>query len=193
MTLALSTGAWVGVVVGGIVLLWAIWTFNGFIRLRNRVKEAFSGIDVQLKRRHDLIPNLVKVVKAYATHEHDTLEEVIAARSAAADAQELGDRQQRENGLSRSLDKLIALVEQYPDLKADKNFRQLHADLVEIENDLQYSRRYYNGTVRDYNTRIQQFPALVIAGLMAMRTREFFEIEDASERHALTISLDDKS
>ena len=121
------------------------------------------------------------------------VEEVIAARSAAADAEKLGDRQQRENGLSRSLDKLIALVEQYPDLKADKNFRQLHTDLVEIENDLQYSRRYYNGTVRDYNTRIEQFPALLVAGLMAMRGREFFEIEDASERHAPTITFDEES
>ncbi len=192
MTIALSTGAWVGIVVGGVVLLWVILTFNSFVRLRNKVNEAFSGIDVQLKRRHSLIPNLVKTVKAYATHEQDTLEEVVAARSAAADAEALGDRQQSENGLSRSLDKLIALVERYPELKADKNFRQLHGDLVKIENDLQYARRYYNGTVRDFNTRVQQFPAVVLAGLVAEKERDFFEIEDASERHAPTLAFDEE-
>jgi LemA protein len=193
MIIALSTGAWVGIVVGGVVLLWVILTFNSFVRLRNKVNEAFSGIDVQLKRRHSLIPNLVKTVKAYATHEQDTLEEVVAARSAAADAEALGDRQQSENGLSRSLDKLIALVERYPELKADKNFRQLHGDLVKIENDLQYARRYYNGTVRDFNTRVQQFPAVVLAGFVAEKERDFFEIEDASERHAPTLTFDEES
>ena len=167
-----------------------ILTFNSFVRLRNRVNEAFSGIDVQLKRRHSLVPNLVKTVKAYAKHEQDTLEEVVAARGAAQDAEALGDREQSENGLSRSLDKLIALVEQYPDLKADQNFRQLHGDLVKIENDLQYARRYYNGTVRDFNTRVESFPAVVLAGILSERKRQFFELEDPSAREAPRIALE---
>lgn len=187
----MTTGAWVGVAIAAVVLLWGILTFNAFVRLKNRVNESFSGVDVQLKRRHDLVPNLVKVVKAYATHEHETLEEVIRARGAASHAEDLGDRQQSENGLSRSLDKLIALVERYPELKADRNFRRLHADLVEIEDHLQYARRYFNGTVRDLNTRIQQFPANLLAGFLAVKPREFFEIENASERGALAISFDE--
>ena len=192
MIAALTTGGWIAVIAGGLVLLWAVLTFNGMVRLRNKVKEAFSGIDVQLKRRFNLVPNLVKVVKAYATHEKETLEEVIAARNAAGQAHELGERQASENGLSRSLDKLIALVEQYPDLKADKNFRKLHHDLAQIEDDLQYARRYYNGTVRDFNTKIEQFPANLLAGLLSMKRKDFFEIEDASERDAPTIEFDDE-
>lgn len=191
MELALSTGSWVAVGVGAVVVLWVVITFNGIVRLRNRVNEAFSGVDVQLKRRHDLVPNLVKTVKAYAKHERETLEEVVEARGAAEQAEAMGDRQQTENGLSRSLDKLIALVERYPELKADGNFRRLHGDLVQIENDLQYARRYYNGTVRDHNTRIQQFPAAVLAALLSAKPREFFEIEDPAERGTQQISFDD--
>lgn len=191
MELALTTSTWVAIGVGAVVVLWIVATFNGIVRLRNKVNEAFSGVDVQLERRHDLVPNLVKTVKAYAKHERETLEEVVEARSAAEKADALGERQQTENGLSRSLDKLIALVERYPELKADGNFRRLHGDLVEIEDDLQYARRYYNGTVRDHNTRIQQFPAALLAGLIGARPREFFEIEDPSERGATGISFDD--
>src|SRR5262245_38955642 len=136
----------------GLVLLWAIVTFNGLVRHGNRVREAFSGVDVQLKRRHDLVPNLVTIVRAYATHERQTLEEVTQARGEAAAAASMPDRERSEAGLAASLGKLLALVEQYPNLKADGNFRKLQADLVEIEDHLQYARRYYNGTVRDLNT-----------------------------------------
>jgi len=191
MGLALTTGSWVAIGLGAVVVLWIVATFNGIVRLRNKVNEAFSGVDVQLKRRHDLVPNLVKTVKAYARHERETLEEVVEARTAAEEADALGDRQRTENGLSRSLDRLIALVERYPELKADGNFRRLHGDLVEIEDDLQYARRYYNGTVRDHNTRIQTFPAALLAGLIGARPREFFEVEDPSERGAVGISFEE--
>ncbi|MHC5010957.1 MAG: LemA family protein, partial [Planctomycetota bacterium] len=189
---AWSTGGIVTLIAGAVILLWLVWTFNGFVRLGNKVKEAFSGVDVQLKRRSDLVPNLVRVVKGYAAHERETLEEVVQARGAADAAEDLTDRARRENGLSRSLDKLFALVERYPELKADKNFRKLHHDLVEIEDHLQYARRYYNGTVRDYNTKTQQFPANVLAGILALKSREFFEIDSASERDAPTIHFDEE-
>jgi LemA protein len=157
-------------------------TFNAFIRLRNRMREAFSGVDVQLRRRHDLVPNLVKVVQGYARHERRTLEQVVEARGAAADAGSMGDRERSENGLSRSLDRLMLLVEAYPDLQADESFRRLHHDLVEIEEHIQYARRYYNGAVRDFNNRIQQFPANLLAPMFGMRAGRFFELASAAER-----------
>ena len=183
MVLALSAVGWV-LIVAGVLFLWGVWTFNAFVRLGNRTRDAFSGIDVQLKRRHDLVPNLVKVVQAYARHEQETLEAVVEARGEAEAASRLGDRERSESGLDRSLDRLIALVEQYPDLKADGNFRKLHGDLVDIED-----RRYYNGTVRDYNTRLQQFPANVLAGIFGRQPREFFQLEADTERRPPRVSL----
>ncbi len=185
----MGTTGWL-IAIGVIVLLWVIVTFNAFVRLGNKVDEGFSGVDVQLKRRHDLVPNLVRVVKGYAKHEKETLEGVIEARNQAQAADKIEDRSERESTLAGSLGKLFALVEQYPDLKADKNFRKLQEDLVEIEDALQYARRYYNGTVRDYNTRIQRFPANVLAGLIGRKDREFFQLEDDAERHAPAVSLD---
>lgn len=187
----MTTGSWVAVGAGVLVVLWIVFTFNRIVGLANRVDESFSGVDVQLKRRHDLVPNLVKTVKAYAKHERETLEEVVEARGAAEKAKDVGDRAQTENGLSRSLDKLIALVERYPDLKADAGFRRLQGDLVGIEDDLQYARRYYNGTVRDFNTRIQQFPAAVLARLVGVSPRDFFEIEEPTERRVQHVALDE--
>jgi LemA protein len=188
--LALATPLLVPLVLGGVVLLWAILVFNGLVRLRNKVREAFSGVDVQLVRRADLVPNLVRVVKAYAAHERETLEEVVEARSAAAAAEALPERAARENGLARSLDRLIALVERYPELKADASFRKLHGDLVEIEDDLQYARRYYNGTVRDLNTRTEQFPSNLVAAALRFRREPFFEVDSPAERHAPVLSFD---
>ena len=193
MMLALATPTLVILVVLGVLLLLGVAFFNRLIRLRNKVDEAFAGIDVQLKRRHDLVPNLVEVVKAYARHEQETLEEVVQARTAARTTDEGGtveERAQSENGLSRSLGKLIALVERYPELKADGNFRKLQHDLVEIENDLQYARRYYNATVRDLNTQAEQFPASLIAGLAGIEGRAFFEIDDPTTRLAPRVDLD---
>lgn len=190
MFFAMGTTGWL-IAVGAIVLLWIVVTFNAFVRLGNKVNEAFSGVDVQLKRRHDLVPNLVRVVKGYATHEKDTLEAVVQARDQAAAAEKIPDRSERETTLAGSLGRLFALVEQYPDLKADKNFRQLQADLVEVEDALQYARRYYNGTVRDFNTRIQRIPANILAGLLGRTERDFFQLEDDAERSAPAVSLSD--
>jgi LemA protein len=176
--------------VGAGLLLYVALTFNRLVRLRQKVREGFSGVDVQLKRRQDLVPNLVKVVKGYARHERETLEEVVEARTAARDAQTVGDRARKEEGLGRSLDRLFLLVERYPELRADENFRELHHDLVAIEDDLQYARRYYNATVRDLNTRVQVFPSNVLAGLFGFEEAPFFEIEDARERHAARIDWD---
>lgn len=167
-----------------VLLVGAVWLFNACVRLRNRAREAFSGVDVQLKRRHDLVPNIVKTVQAYARHEQETLESVIAQRGAATTAQTVPARAESESGLRQSLDKLLLLVEKYPELKADENFRRLHGELVEIEDHLQYARRYYNGAVRDYNNRIQTFPANVLVGLWGFTSIEFFQLDDDAEREA---------
>jgi len=168
----------------GVLLVGAIWLFNSAVRLRNRAREAFSGIDVQLKRRHDLVPNLVRIVGAYARHERETLEEVTRLRGAAEAADAIPERERSERGLGQGLDRLLALVERYPDLKADANFRRLQEDLVEIEDHLQYARRYYNGAVRDYNTRIEQFPASVLAAVSGWRPLDLFQVLEAEERSA---------
>lgn len=184
---------WIGWSAIGALLgvgIWLALTFNAFVRLGNRVREAWSGIDVQLKRRHDVIPNLVKVVGAYARHERETLEEITRLRGEASGAEALADRERSENRLGRSLDRLIALVERYPDLKADANFRQLQQDLVEVEEQLQYARRYYNGAVRDLNNRVEQFPANLVAPVFGVSSRRFFEIESPVERGAPRVVLE---
>ena len=183
MLLAWGFQGWL-IVGGAVVLLWAAVTYNALVRHGNKVREAYSGVDVQLKRRHDLVPNLVRVVRGYATHERETLEDVIQARDAAHAAEALPDREAREAGLGRSLTKLFALVERYPELKADKNFRKLHGDLVQIEDDLQYARRYYNGTVRDLNNRVESVPSNLVAALAGRKTAAFFELDGAAERAA---------
>jgi LemA protein len=171
-------------IVLGVLAVGAVWLFNSAVRLRNRAREAFSGIDVQLKRRHDLVPNLVRTVGAYARHEREALEEVTRLRGAAEAANAIPERERSERGLSTGLDRLLALVERYPDLKADANFRRLQVDLVEIEDHLQYARRYYNGAVRDYNTRIEQLPASLLAGLLGWRALDLFQVTEAEERGA---------
>ena len=189
--LAMSTPAWIGSFVFGIFFGWVLLTYNAFVRLSNRVKEAFSGIDVQLKRRHDLVPNLVSVVKGYAKHEQDTLTAVVEARDQAKAAERIDDRGIREATLSKQVNKLMGLVESYPELKADKNFRKLHGDLVEIEDHLQYARRYYNGTVRDWNIRIQSFPANLLAGALGKKSQDFFQVDASDERSVPMIDFDD--
>ncbi len=172
-----------------LVIGWVIVTYNGLIRLRNHVDEAWSGIDVQLKRRHDLIPNLVETVKGYASHEANVLENVIKARSAAVAAGDPVDQGQAENMLTGALGKLFALGEAYPDLKADANFRELQVQLADTEDKIQASRRIYNGNVRSYNTKTQSFPANVIAGMFNFAQREFFEITDPTERENVQVSF----
>jgi LemA protein len=171
-------------VAGAVVLGWAAFVFNRLVGLRNRARGAWSDIDVQLKRRHDLIDNLVEAVKGYAHHEKNVLERVAAARSNAEGAR----TEQRpeaagtaESALSGEVTRLFALAEAYPDLKASERFLDLQRALTEVEDDLQNARRYYNAVVRDHNTRIQVFPDLLLAGPFGFREREFFALKDRSE------------
>ena len=168
-------------------LAWCVWTYNRLVRMRNQVSEAWAGIDVQLQRRYELVPNLVATVKGYVRHESGVLERVTRLR--AQPEMETGARASEESGLSRSIGRLFALAEDYPDLKASEGFGQLHASLVEIEEQLQYSRRYYNGSVRDNNNLVEGFPSMLIAGLFRFGKAVFFEIELASQRQAPEISL----
>ena len=165
-------------IVLALLAIWLIATYNGLIRSRNRVDEAWSDIEVQLKRRYDLIPNLVNTVKGYATHEKGLFEEVTKARSQAMSATNVHDKLEKENMLSSTLKSLFAVAENYPDLKANQNFLGLQGDLTDTENKIQASRRFYNGNVRDFNTKLQVFPTNIIAGTMNFKAREFFDIDE---------------
>jgi LemA protein len=156
----------------------AILLFNGLVRSKNRVDEAWSDIEVQLKRRYDLIPNLVETVKGYAAHESGVFEKVTAARTAAMGAGNLDDKLAKENALSGTLKSLFAVAEAYPDLKANQNFMQLQSDLTDTEDKIQAARRFYNSTVRDYNTKIQQFPGNIFASLFGFTKKDFFGIDE---------------
>ena len=169
----------------GVLVLYVIITYNRLIGIKNRVLEAWSGIDVQLKKRYDLIPNLVNTVKGYASHESGTLEKVIQARNMAVTASKSGsisDQVQAENVLAGSLRGLFAVAESYPDLKANASFLELQATLSDIEEELQNARRFYNALVRDSNTAIEVFPANIIAGIFNFQKFTFFEITDDAER-----------
>ena len=167
-----------------VIVLFLIFTYNGLVRLRNMVDEAWNQISVQLKRRHDLIPNLVNAVKGYMDFEQETLTKVIEARSAAVTAQaggpaNAGQAAQAENFLTGALRQLFALVENYPDLKANENVMQLQEELTTTENQIGFSRQHYNSTVREFNTSIQTFPNVIIAGMLGFRERDYFQIEEA--------------
>ncbi|MDP3430972.1 MAG: LemA family protein [Desulfomicrobium sp.] len=164
------------------ILLWAILIYNALVRMRNMVQEAWSGIDVQLKRRTDLIPNLVSTVKGYAEHEKGTLEEVIRLRGLAQNAQGVGETAHAQGLLGAALGKLFALAENYPELKANANFAQLQASLGEIEEQVQLARRYYNGAVRNLNIAVESFPSNLVAGRFGFEKAEFFELESPAER-----------
>jgi LemA protein len=181
------------IVIVGLVLLVAVIYIlmrNSIIASRNRVEEAWSGIDVQLKRRHDLVPNLVESVKGYATHERQTFENVTKARAQAMDAQGVQETAQAENALSAALGGLRVVAEQYPDLRATENFQQLQQQLSELEDEIQASRRIYNSNVQSYNTKIQQFPMSIVANQGGFEAREFFEVEDAADREVPEVSFD---
>lgn len=172
-------------VLAGLIVLVAlvvIGIYNGLVRLRNQCRNAWSQIDVQLKRRHDLIPNLVETVKGYAGHERQTLESVIKARSAAVNASGVAQQAQAEGELSQALGRLMLLVEQYPNLKANQNFMALQEELASTENRIGFSRQAYNDSVMGYNTKVESFPANVVAGAFNFEKMEFFEIENAAER-----------
>ncbi len=172
-----------------LMVLYGILIFNGLIKLRNRSEEGFSDIDVQLKRRHNLIPNLVETVKGYAAHEKTTFENVTAARSAAVSAQGPEAQGQAENALSGALRQLFAVSENYPDLKASQNFLELQNELTDTEDKIQAARRFYNMTVRDLNIKVQQFPSSIIANMKKIAQREFFEIEEPAEREVPGVSF----
>ena len=176
----MSTTGWVVLGVIVVLVLWVITIYNGLIAMRQRVSQAFADVDVQLKQRHDLIPNLVETVKGYAAHERGTLEAVIRARNTAVAAQGQGPAAQgaAENMLSGALRQLFALSESYPDLKANANFQQLQAELTDIENKIAASRRFFNNSVSEYNTGIQQFPAALFAGMFGFTARTFFDLGD---------------
>jgi LemA protein len=180
----MSTTGWIVLAVIVVFVLWIIMIYNGLVSLRQRVGQSFADVDVQLRQRHDLIPNLVETVKGYATHERGTLENVIKARNTAIAAQGPAQQAAAENMLSGALRQLFALSESYPDLKANANFQQLQAELTDIENKIAAARRFFNNTVSEYNTGIQQFPAALFAAALGFSQKEFFDLGE--DRKTLT-------
>lgn len=180
------------IAIGAVVVLFLLWlwmAYNGLIRLKNQTDEAWSDIDVQLKRRYDLIPNLVETVKGYATHEREAFENVTKARSAAMGATSPEAKGQAENMLSGALKSIFALAEAYPDLKANQNFAKLQDELSDTENKIQASRRFYNGNVRDLNIRVESFPTNIFAKSLGFAKREFFEVENDAEKAPVKVQF----
>lgn len=170
--------------VAAVIFFWGVGIYNTLVQLRENVKNGWSQIDVQLKRRHDLIPNLVETAKGYMKHESETLENVIKARQQAVDASGIENKQQAENFLTGTLRSLFAVTENYPDLKADAQMKQLHEELTSTENKITFARQYYNDEVNRLNTMVQSFPDNVVAGMFNFKKEKFFEITDESERDA---------
>ena len=175
-------GVWIAIGVVALAVLWAIYAYNRFVRLRTRVDNAWSQIDVQLRRRYDLIPNLVEAVKGYAAHERELFEDVTKARAAAEQAGTVQDQAQAENQISAGLRRLFAVAENYPQLKANENFLALQEELTSTEGKIAYARQFYNDQVMELNTRIQSFPSNVIARAGKFPPREFFEIDEPAGR-----------
>jgi LemA protein len=178
-----------GVIV--LIALYVVFIYNGLVRSRQMAQEAWSGIDVQLKRRADLIPNLIETVKGYATHEKSTLEEVVELRNKAqaVPAGDVAGRAQAEGLLGRALGRVLALAEAYPDLKANQNFSELQASLEGMESELQMARRYYNGAARDLNVKVESFPSNLVAGQFGFAKREYFEITNEADRAVPTVKF----
>jgi len=176
--LAMSTATVIVLVVIVILIIWAIDVYNGLVSMRQRVNQAYADIDVQLRQRHDLVPNLVETVKGYAAHERGTLDEVVKARNAAMTAQGPAQQAAAENMLTGALRQLFALAEAYPDLKASTNFQQLQAELSDLENKIAASRRFFNNAVQEYNTGIQRFPAALFASTFGFAPKNFFDLGD---------------
>jgi LemA protein len=174
----MSTSTLIVLAVIVVVILWVVTIYNSIVAMRQRVNAAFADVDVQLRQRHDLIPNLVETVKGYAAHERGTLDEVVKARNAAVAAQGPAQQAAAENMLSGALRQLFALAESYPDLKASTNFQQLQAELTDIENKIAAARRFFNNAVQEYNTGIQRFPAALFAASLGFAPKEFFDLGD---------------
>jgi LemA protein len=172
----MSVTGWIVLGLIVVIVLWAITIYNGLVAMRQRVSQSFADIDVQLKQRHDLIPNLVETVKGYASHERGTLEAVVAARNAAMAAPGIEQKVAAENMLTGALRQLFALSEAYPNLKANENFQQLQEQLSDIENKLAAARRFFNNAVQEYNTGIQQFPAALFASIFGFHAQTFFDL-----------------
>jgi len=184
------TGIIVLAVVVVVLALWVVGLYNSLVKNKNLMQEAWSGIDVQLKRRHDLVPNLVETVKGYAAHESEVFEKTTKARAEAMSARGVGDTAKAESQLSGALTDLRAVAENYPTLRATENFQQLSRNLSELEDEIQASRRIYNSNVQSYNTDIQQFPGSIIANQGNFTAREYFEIEDKADREPVSVSFD---
>lgn len=180
---------WIFLIVVAVIAVWLIAVYNGLVRSKNRVQESWSDIDVQLKRRYDLIPNLVESVKGYAAHEQGTLDKVIQARAKAMGAQSVAEHAQAENMLSGALKSLFALSEAYPDLKAVSSFNQLSAELSDTENKIQAARRFYNSNVVVLNTKIETFPNNLVAGPLGFKKAEFFELTEAGQREPMKVQF----
>jgi LemA protein len=172
----MSTTGWIVLGVIVVLVLFVVMTYNGLVTLRQRVNQSFADIDVQMKQRHDLIPNLVETVKGYAAHERGTLEAVIQARNSAMTAQGPAQQAAAENALTGALRQIFALSEAYPNLKANENFQQLQAELTDLENKIAASRRFFNNAVQEYNTGIQRFPAALFAGMLGFTEKQFFDL-----------------
>jgi len=181
---------WIILIIVAIALIWFAFAYNKFVRLVNRTDEAWADIDVQLKRRYDLIPNLIETVKGYAKHEAGTFEKVTEARTKAMGAQTVEEQAEAENMLTGALKSIFALSENYPELKANENFLELQRELSDTENKIQAARRFYNTNVRDLNTAVEVFPNNVVAGMFGFNKRDFFEIEEGSaEKEPVKVSF----
>lgn len=188
----MGTGTIVILIIAALIfvgVVWVISAYNGFIRLRNMIEEAFSTMDVYLKKRYDLIPNLVETVKGYATHEAGTLEKVVQARNMAAGAKTIEDKMQGENMLQGTLKSLFAIAEAYPDLKANTNFLDLQSQLQRIEDEIANARKYYNAIVKEFNTKTESFPSNIIAGIFHFTRKTMFEVNDEAEREAVKVQF----
>lgn len=180
---------WVVLIIVAIVLVGIIAIFNRLVGLKNRTDEAWSDIDVQLKRRYDLIPNLVETVKGYAKHEKELFEKVTAARAEAMKSKGLADKAKAENQITEALKSVFAVAENYPNLKANENFVELQKEVTDTEDKIQAARRFYNGNVRDLNIAIESFPSNIIAGMFGYKKRELFELEDVGERKNVKVKF----
>ncbi|MCQ2547512.1 MAG: LemA family protein [Clostridia bacterium] len=185
----MNIGIIVAVVVVVLIILWVVLSYNNFIKKKNNVEEAFSTMDVYLKQRHDLIPNLVETVKGYAAHEKETLQGVIEARNAAEKAANVDDKVACENLVEKGLGRLFAIAENYPDLKANTNFVELQHSLQSLEMDIANARKYYNATVKSFNNRVEVFPSNILAGIFHFSKMSMFEVNDEAERENVEVQF----